>query len=490
MGVARFFPAFAAAFALLIGGCGGDGGDGGVGGGAELAPRSTKLFLTVRTDFEGAEWRNAEALTDRLPIARRAIREFLGALERDGIDFERDVKPALGDELDFVVFDGPGTGDEHVVALTQPRDAAKLETLAEKDDAFVYELIDDWAAMAEDEDDLAAFTDARKGDSLADDDRFEAATDGLPEDALVAGYMNGASLLAELARDAGSDDIQETLSRALVPDGQAPSVGFAVEAEDEGLRVDADFRFEDAGDLDEYEAELPSEVPAGAVVYVSWRDAAAHLRDALRRAGEENADFDRYVAQAELALGVSLERDVLPLFEGEGAVAVYAADEPGDEDGPTPVVALVLEVEDEDAAVETLDRLVERASALLGSVEETEDVEIAGVRARTVSLDRFDLVYAAFDGKLVVATAEEAIADIRGTGDRLTDDPAYRETREAAEAPDESVGFVFVNVDSFADAAAAEDPVLGSEFDGLGPLFLNGSAEDDEVAVDGFLRVE
>ena len=60
----------------------------------------------------------------------------LAELEQDDVDFEQDVKPALGPELDIVVLDlgqGADAPDPEVVALLQPGDPAKLDALLEKD---------------------------------------------------------------------------------------------------------------------------------------------------------------------------------------------------------------------------------------------------------------------------------------------------------------------------------------------------------------------
>ena len=493
MRVATIFPAYLAGLALLVGACGGA--SDGVGSGAEVAPSSTAVFISIRTDFDGDGWEVARGHAAKFPAVGDALEELARELGDEGLDFERDVRPALGPELAIAVVDPDAPGDDGLVALTQPPDEEKLDALVAESDDLVYEMVDDWAVIAKSADAIEAFAKAAEDATLDESDGWEQATDGLPDDALVTGYVNGAALTEGIGLDeSGSGGFGGVLD-AVVPGGRFPSVGFAASAEDDGIRFQAASTM-DGEELEEYEASLPDELPAGALAVVSWNDAAGYLRGALRRAGDADPEFDRYVAQAELALGLSLEREIFPLLEGEGALAVYPFEAP--EEGETdvgwsgnPNVALVLEVEDEEQALTTLDRVVERASELLGSIEETGDVDVDGITAHSVSLEGFDLLYAAFDGKLVVATNRDAIAGFVADGERLADATAFEEARSAADAPEETAGFAFVDIEAVADAFLAEaPPEIAENLDPLSAVFVYGTADDGEVAVDAFLGIE
>ena len=494
MRVAALLAVYLAALGVLVGACGGGSAAAGLGAGAEIAPASTAVFVSIRTDFDEEGWQLAREHAAKFPAVEGALADLHRELEDEGLDFERDVRPALGPELALAVQDVEAK-DGGFVALTQPSDEAELEELVAKADHLTYKMVEDgWALLAASKGAIAKFEAAAEDASLAESDGWEQATDGLPDDALVAGYVNGSALTREIDMDASDADGFGAVLGAFLPGGRVPSVGFAVSAEDEGVRVDAASTMDGEG-FEEYEASLPGEVPAGALAFVSWQDAAEHLRGALRRAGDADPEIDRYIAQAELGLGISLERDVLPLLEGEGALVVYPPEAAGGEAGAGwpggPTAALVLEVEDEEEAVATLDRIVDRASELLGSIERTEDVEVEGVPARSVSLEGFDLLYAAFDGKLVVSTSSEAIAGIAGDGDKLGDEEAFTGAREAAEAPDETAGFAFVDLNAVAEAYPSDAPAdFGRNLEPLDSLFVFGVAEDDEVAVEGFLDLE
>ena len=59
----------------------------------------------------------------------------------------------------------------------------------------------------------------------------------------------------------------------------------------------------------------------------------------------------------------------------------------------------------------------------------------------------FSIRYAAFDGKVVVTTGPQSIEEIRSGGPRLADDDAFKSARDAAGVPDETAGFVWVDIE-------------------------------------------
>lgn len=495
MRVARHFAALAAGF-LLVAGCGGEAASD-VAAGADVAPASADAFLAFDTDFDGEQWQAAEELVDRFPGGDGFVRMLLSDLEgEEGIDFEADVKPALGPEVDIVVFNlDPRADAPDVVALTQTPDEAKLKALLDKgDDPTVYRMVDDWALIAESEEVLDRFEREREAGTLADEDRFADAMEGLPEDAVLKIYVNG-RLFDRLADAPGLAE-QAELARC-APGAAAQGFGVAVRAEQEGVRFETTAVVEDGGAaFESYEAELPSALPAGALVYFSFNNLADPVRAFLDCAGNANQDVDRGIAQAELALGVSLEEDVLPLFENEGALAVY----PVEGGGPIPTVSLVLQVENEENARETVDRLIERLSQFEEGVGVTE-TDVGGVEATRVTFpgDQFSLVYAVFDGLLVASTTEEGIAGVSDDGERLADDAVYEQAHDSADAPDETTGFVYANLAEglpylLDTIEASEDEAAPTQvrenLEPLRSLFVWGSQDDNRSRAAGLLRIE
>ena len=138
--------------------------------------------------------------------------------------------------------------------------------------------------------------------------------------------------------------LQAAALQALTPEGELPTVGLTVGAEGDGARLEGNLVFE--SDLEQVgapvrlRAELPADVPAGAIAYLSFNDferGFSHVRDAL--------------AQAEPGAELWLSEELAPLFAGEGALYVRGG-------GLIPELTLMTQVEDEEAAVRKLDDVV------------------------------------------------------------------------------------------------------------------------------------
>lgn len=476
------------ALAVVLAGCGGDA-ERGAGSGADVVPVSTSVFVALETTIEGDQWQAAQMLARRLPAARRPLALARRELEQHGIDFDRDVTPALGPEVDLAVL-GRGRGEETWLLLTQPRDERKLaQLLARAKGELVSTQADGWTVIAESREDLRRFERERGDGSLGGSDEFEAATDDLPDDALVTGYVSGRatmeSLASALPRRQGATDALA----ALLPGRAFPSLGFTVRGEEGGVRLDAGYPLEGEDAPEAFEPALPSELPAGAAVFLSFADLRDYVRGALRREGDANEEFDRSVAEAELALGVSLEEDVLPLLEGEGALVAYPDRTPRPRSRPASLtISLVLAVDDEERALATIDRIARRAAALVRGVALAK-TEVGGVEATRVSFRGCELYYAVVRGKLVVTTRRAGIALVGAEGTKLSEDESYRDARQAAGAPREAAAFAYA--EPHALAAAHDAPRrFREDLEPLGSLFAFASSEDDRLHIEGFLPID
>jgi hypothetical protein len=467
--------ALLAAAALAVAGCGGE--DAGPRG-ASFAPAGTDVFVSLVTDFDSEQWEDARAFMALFPDGDR----FLAFLEEEllvpGVDLEADVEPALGPELGIAVLD---LEEEIVVGFTEAEDPEKLaELLREAGKEIVTREIEGWTVFAEDAQALGAFEDARKDGSLAESDDFEAVTGDLVDEALLRVYASG-------------EGVEAAFGAVAEPPVSLPSTAFALVAEPDTLRLEGVAELEPFERFvsEPYEAELPETVPAGAFLYLSFKDLESPL-SALRDVfAELEPDLERDLARVESVLGVSLEEDVLPLFAREGAL--YAR--PG---FPLPEATLLLQVDDERAARETLDELAGLARTFLGLAEPTT-TSVEGAEVVEVPVSEFvSLYYGVFDGKLVLTTSLEGIRDLREGRGTLADDEAFRAALEEAGVPDETVGFAYVDLGEaiplvLALLGFAGDEVPAVVRDNLEPLeslVAYGDAEDDVLRFSAFLGVE
>jgi hypothetical protein len=234
--------AFLAAAVLLVG-CGGAERAAGLGtDAAQLVPPDATAFISVDARFDSEQWRMIEELG--FSPVELVIGQF---------DLERDVEPALGDEIHFAV-----VGDDGV-AFTQPEEESKLRRLLESDadekPVFI-DRVGDWMAVAETRAAMDAVRRAHAGRSLADDEQFRAATDKLEGDALATAYATDATLV----------EFPEEL-RALV--GQPRWLAAAVTTEDDAVRLRA--HTPESG-LRAFRPRLLREVPSGAALAASFKD--------------------------------------------------------------------------------------------------------------------------------------------------------------------------------------------------------------------------
>jgi hypothetical protein len=410
-----------AALLAVSAGCGESGSPGGA---ASAVPEDVAAYVSVDTSFEGDQWRVASELLARFPDGEGALEELLD---------EAELRDALGPEAVFTVLSGPmgADGEPPVVMLTQPDDPDAFDQLLEDSDAARAE-VRGWQVVAYDEEVLDRYREALEGPSLEGSDAFAEAMDDLPGDALARVYANGEALietLPELSAELGQAPL------GLVEGEAGGSIGAALRAEGDGVRVDG--RLVPTGEEEvpapeAYETELVDEVPAEAIAFFSFNDLGAALeRYSGLLGGGALLPFD---------LG-----EVGTLLAGE--TAVYLS--------PGGGVTLITEVEDEAAALETVEALVGLAG---------KDVPIA-----------FD----AFDGLLAVSSSEHELDALRADGPRLGQDDRFEEALDDAGMPDETIGFGYVDVEPAAPLFLERATGADEQLEPLGDAVFWGVATED-----------
>jgi hypothetical protein len=456
--------------------------------GATVVPASTELFLSVRTDSGSDQWKRAANLFEAFPDGNKAIQGILDQLGAQGIDFARDVEPALGPETDIVALDLAGAGE--FVGLTQPDDPAKLKALLAKGDEELFTReVEGWTVFAESTALLDGFESAREDGTLAESSDYEDAIADVDQDALALIYLKGGGLQGTIQQE---ENLPPGALGALFPEGKVPSLAMSLKAEENGLRIAgaAKLAADEGGFAPEnFKAELPDEVPGGALVYAGYNDLESSLSTLRDVMGEGEPEFDRDLARIEAQLGVSLEEDVFPLFSGETALYVR----PG---FLIPEVTLVTQVDDEDAAMATIGKLVAGLGEYLPAAQRVQDVDIDGVQAKEMPVSPPVSVYwAAFDGHLVLTSSRDGITQLRESDDRLAADSDFRDALEQAGVPEETNGFAYVNLH---DAIPYVLGLVGegvpdsvrANLEPLDHLVLYGSKDGRTLKFAGFLAVD
>jgi Protein of unknown function (DUF3352) len=445
--------------------------------GASVAPAASQVFVSLDTSFDSSNWEAGRGLLEKFPDGNRAVDWLMNELGEEGLDFEEDVKPALGPETDLVALDVAGEGK--VVGLTQPDDKAKLDTLlAKSQEPLVSREIDGWVAFSDTAANLDEFERLQSDGTLESDSAYEKVSGEVPDDGIAQVFVAASALRSTpLAGLFGSD---------------APSFAFSLDPQEDGIHLDG-AASPATGDLfsDEFSAELPGQVPGGVFLYAGASDLERQLGTLRDFLAEVAPEAERDIGRAEAEIGVSLDEDVFPLFSGESALYVR----PG---FPIPEVTVVTQVDDEHGAVAVLDKLAREVEEYYGTAE-LHSVQIGDLQAKELAVNEFvSVFYAAFDGKLVITTSRQGVSDLQSDAGRLADDEHFKAAAEVAGMPSETTGFLYVDLERalpaflglMAFGGQATPDWVERNLEPLQSLLLYGKRDGDTARVVGLLSIQ
>jgi Protein of unknown function (DUF3352) len=482
-----------AAFALAAAGCGGGGGGkGSVPNGASAAPASAPSFVSLNTDFTSDQWKRAQALIARFPGAQKVLQQL--TKQTGGLDLFHDILPALGPEVDVVVLDFKSGGND-VVGLAKPKDKAKFDAMIEKGNStgskLVTREVGGWEVLADSNAKIDAYEQAVSSGKLSDSKAFKDAIGRVPADALARVYVAGAPVTSALETSLEKSGAAPGVTNDF---GTLDSAVVSAKAEDKGIRLDGDVAAKLVSPPDEYSAGLTSDLPSGALLYVSFDQLDRQVRQILKAVGEARPSFNQQLSQVESLLGISLEKDVLPIVSGEGAIAIYPSSGQG-----LPAIELVLKESDAAKARKLLDRV--GAIAGLGGGLTVKKVRVSGVEVDELSLPvlgGLSIYYGVFDGKLVVTNSQAAISALRSGGQKLADDPVFKRISNEAGMPGKTVGFAYVNLASglpalFGIAGSLGQSIAPTVIENTKPLqaaLVYATRSGDHYPLGGFLEIK
>ena len=98
--------------------------------GADFAPASSVVYVTGITDPSSDQWQKADELLSHFPGRAKLLAELQEDLAKDGLTWEGDLKPALGDDLNLALLSYKDA-DHNYVFFTKPKDEAKFNEVLE-----------------------------------------------------------------------------------------------------------------------------------------------------------------------------------------------------------------------------------------------------------------------------------------------------------------------------------------------------------------------
>jgi hypothetical protein len=410
-----------AALALLASACGGSVGSSSGGDASGIAPADSLAFISIDTDLGSSQWKALDQLTNKFPIKSKVLRDIRQSMQKQGIDWSKDVKPALGDELDVAVLGASVSGTD-AVGMTKPKDESKFESLLKKlDDSStpktttLHEQVDGWTVFSDKQSAIDAVKQAAKnGHGLSDVTAFNDAMGAVSEDSLAKAYVNGGVLGKLMSSSTPLTAARKTprldwLAARLTASSSSLELYGSVHGDTSKLHV--------------YKPQLLADVPSGALVYVSWRDLASLQSTGLGGAGSLPYEYFRSY------LGITPPQ-FAALFRGEGAFWIA----PG---APIPEFALELKPANPTQARATVRKLAHAIARL-----SRQPLKMRG-SVPTLTFGPVNVMFAVSHGRVVVSNSTRAL---RPTGPSLASDPSFEQALKDAGAPARTAGLLYVNL--------------------------------------------
>ena len=490
----------------LAAGCGGGGGGGSSSGGGKQAssggvagagaaalPASAPAFIALSTDFDSDQWKQIEALGAKFPGYETLLAQGRKQLAAQGVDFERDVKPALGPEVDLAWLDFKSS--DHFVFVTKPSDPKKLDALVAKAKQPPARAdVNGYVALAK----TKALVDSASSATghLSDDPSFKEAMAALPGGDVVRAFLNGAQVQAALQtaiENGASGPSGSTFSLpAGASIGKLDWIAAGGSAQSDGVRLDAVVKLEPAPAIAAFSAELPKDFAAGAIAYAGFANLDQAAKSALDALGKSSPSLNQQLGQLEGVSGLSLDKDVIPLLKNEGAVAVYPSTE------KVPTIVFALKVADEAKARKLLDQLGALVALGGGGGTGPAAANVPGYpNAKQLQIGSTAIFYGTANGKLVVSNTSAGLQDVGGAGPKLADDALFKAAKDGAKMPDQTTGFLYVDLKTglplvLGLAQSSGTKVTPGVKQNIAPLqsaLFYGTTDGDLVRITGFAGI-
>ena len=260
---------------LLGAGCGGTETAGSSAAG--IVPAGVPAFVAIDADPSSSQWKIVDELASKFPDKQKAI-DSIKDVRGQGLDWDHDVKPALGSEADIVWLD-LANGGQNIVALMKPDDEGAFARTIKRSNAkdptnkVLYEKFHGWMLVSDKQaliDRFKSMSDAA-AETLDADPAFTKAMKSTPGDALAKAYVDGRKVMDEINRQTTPD--QEKFVRRL---GSLDWATASLAASSDGIALDTTVHgslgklFAKGPNLEPFDAKLPSQVPRDAVLYLTF----------------------------------------------------------------------------------------------------------------------------------------------------------------------------------------------------------------------------
>lgn len=288
-------------------------------------PKGAPVVVAIDTNPDGAQWQQVDDLIGKFPGGGQAKEQFKSAFgSRSGLDWDRDVKPVLGNDLVLAYTGGSSStgGARYVFALSVKDEGAAKRLLAK--DTTHKTTLDHGTIVgaATPEDVAAAVKRASGGDHMTAAD-FNASLGNLKHDALVRATGNIQALIGTTAGAAAARKVKWVSALR--------TFGATISADPDGISSAFEVRT-DSASLTEKDLPLASgsqPVPvvrrAGEVGFGVRNPAQLYTFAQEAARITDPAGYAKFVAQkakASKQLGIDIDRDIFGQLTGNTAFSI------------------------------------------------------------------------------------------------------------------------------------------------------------------------
>jgi Protein of unknown function (DUF3352) len=487
-------------------------------------PQNAVLYAHLTVNSDSHQWELTQDLRDALPNFTALLQSDTSDLAGPAgkpIDLSRDVLPWAKDDLALLGVPGPnkttpeayitGVGDStkanEFAASLSPGGKSKQSELGDA----TLTVYSNGVATARSGGQLVfgalgavrAALAAKSGQlPELEGSGQNTARDELPDVRLAEVYLSRLGVQRFLVGRQGGATQLDTF----VDYGATSGMAASARARDDGVEVNVvselDSKLEQQSPtvfatLPRFDPGLADEAGPRALGYVGVGDLGPAITTALVTAGagaQGLAGSLRGLARRlQQQAGVDPLKDLLPALGGQAALVAEPTN-------AAPYASLIVDDVDEKQAGDALAALQRPLLKSLRTggpqVPSFQSREIDDVTVHSVQISPdVDLSYAIFDGKLVISTRPEGIAQVRSSGDTLADSTDYQ--RAVDRLPDRISALVFVNLDEVFGlaqrAGLAENPLyasLGEDISHVQSLGLAVRGSEDELRSELFLAID
>jgi hypothetical protein len=486
-------------------------------------PRDAELYAHLTVNSDSHQWDLARDLGDELPNFTALLQSDTSSLATPAgrpVDLGNEVLPWAKDDLALLGVPGPKktTSEAYIVGVG---DNAKAN-------AFLNGLPGGAKGTPSSVGGASltvfrnGFATARSGDQLLfggelavraalsskagqvprlEGSPQDAARADLPDVRLAEIYLSRAGVTRMLAGRPGN----ATELGTFVDYGATAGMAASMRAHDDGVEInlvsDLDPKLEVTSptvfaSLPQFEPRLADEASSDALGYFGVGDLGPALNQALATAGASAqglAGSLRTLAQSlQQQAGVDPLKDLLPALGGQAALVAEPT-------GGFPYASLIVDGVDEKKAGDALASLQQPILRAVGTggpqVPSFQSKEIDGVAVHSVQVSPIvNLSYAIFDGKLVISTQPQGIAQVRSSGDDLGGTGDFQAATNRL--PDRVSALVFLNLDEVfglaQQAGLTENTLFASlseDFSHVRSLGLAVRGSDEALRSELFLAI-